>query len=185
MLKALRRRLTFANVVAVMALFVALGGTVYAAGKISGTQIKKNSVPGNRIKKQTITGTQVKLSTLGKVPSASSADSAAFAHEPLAFAEVNSDGTVTGNSRGISSANITRGIGGFYCFHGLGFTPKHVEATANNLAGNAFEVAEAALGDPAGLCASDSIFGAQAAVQISNPNAATYPPTPFYVEFYD
>ena len=51
--------------------------------------------------------------------------------------------------------------------------------------GNAFEVAEAALGDPAGLCASDSIFGAQAAVQISNPNAGTYPPTPFYVELYD
>ena len=62
MLKALRRRLTFANVVAVMALFVALSGTVYAAGKISGTQIKKSSEPGNRIKKQTITGTQVKLS---------------------------------------------------------------------------------------------------------------------------
>jgi hypothetical protein len=42
MLNAMRRRLTFANVVAVIALFLALGGTVYAAGKISGKTIIKN-----------------------------------------------------------------------------------------------------------------------------------------------
>ena len=45
-----KKVLTFSNVVAFIALFVALGGSVYAAGKISGTQIKSGSVPGNRIK---------------------------------------------------------------------------------------------------------------------------------------
>jgi hypothetical protein len=70
MARAIRRRLTFANVVAVLALFIALGGSVYAANKISGKTIKKGSEPGNRIKKNTITGKQVKEKTLGTVPSA-------------------------------------------------------------------------------------------------------------------
>jgi|GEM_PF-2481773 len=77
MFKKLRERLTFANIVALIALFVALGGTVYAANKINGKNIKKNSIPGNRIKKGTLTGTQVKSSTLGTVPSATNASNAA------------------------------------------------------------------------------------------------------------
>ncbi len=52
------------NVVALVALFVALGGTVYAAGKISGSQIKPNSIPGNRIKNKSLTGNQVKPGSL-------------------------------------------------------------------------------------------------------------------------
>lgn len=56
---------TFSNVVALLALFLALGGTVYAAAdKISGTQIKPKSLPGNRIKARSLTGTQVKARTL-------------------------------------------------------------------------------------------------------------------------
>jgi hypothetical protein len=56
--------LSFSNVVACLALFVALGGSVYAAGKISGEQIKVRSLPGNRIKPRTITSNQIKLKTL-------------------------------------------------------------------------------------------------------------------------
>ena len=40
MLKRMRPRITFSNVVALLALFFALGGTVYAAAKISGKTIK-------------------------------------------------------------------------------------------------------------------------------------------------
>jgi hypothetical protein len=68
------KSLSFSNVIACLALFVALGGTVYAAGKISGKQIKRNSLPGNRIKPKTIqpnrlkpkslTGRQVKTDSL-------------------------------------------------------------------------------------------------------------------------
>jgi hypothetical protein len=56
--------LSFSNVVACLALFVALGGSVYAAGKISGKQIKVRSLPGNRIKPQTITSSRIKPKTL-------------------------------------------------------------------------------------------------------------------------
>jgi hypothetical protein len=55
---------TFSNVVASIALFVALGGSVYAAGKISGTQIKPGSLPGNRIKPKSLTAGQVKPKSL-------------------------------------------------------------------------------------------------------------------------
>lgn len=60
----IRKTLTFSNVVAFVALFVALGGSVYAAGKISGSQIKPNSLPGNRVKAKTLTAKQIKPGTL-------------------------------------------------------------------------------------------------------------------------
>jgi hypothetical protein len=60
----IRQLFTFSNAIALIALFVALGGTVYAAGKISGSQIKPNSLPGNRIKPATITGKQIKPGSL-------------------------------------------------------------------------------------------------------------------------
>lgn len=60
----IRKVFTFSNAVAFVALFVALGGSVYAAGKLSGTQIKSNSLPGNRIKAKTVTGKQVKPNSL-------------------------------------------------------------------------------------------------------------------------
>ncbi|HEY7257291.1 MAG TPA: hypothetical protein VH476_11495 [Solirubrobacterales bacterium] len=61
----IRPRLTYANVVATLALFLALtGGAVWAASKINGKQIKKNSIPGNRIKKGTLTNNQIKKQTI-------------------------------------------------------------------------------------------------------------------------
>ncbi len=68
-----------ALVISVIALFVALGGTVYAAGKINGKTIKVKSLPGNRIKPNTVTGSQVKESSLSQVPSAANAGTAARA----------------------------------------------------------------------------------------------------------
>jgi hypothetical protein len=59
------KHLTFSNVIACLALFVALGGSVYAAGKISGKQIKPNSLPGNRIKPKTVTANRIKPNSLG------------------------------------------------------------------------------------------------------------------------
>jgi hypothetical protein len=55
---------SFSNVVACLALFIALGGTVYAAGKISGKQIKPSSLPGNRIKPKTIAANRIKPKSL-------------------------------------------------------------------------------------------------------------------------
>jgi len=60
----LRKIFTLSNLVAFTALFVALGGSVYAAGKINGQEIKAKSVPGNRIKPKTLTARQIKTHSL-------------------------------------------------------------------------------------------------------------------------
>jgi hypothetical protein len=84
----MRPKLTFANVVSVIALFVALGGTGLAASQLGKNsvgpkQLKKNAVTtakikneavtGAKVKKGTLTGTQINVSTLGMVPSAANA----------------------------------------------------------------------------------------------------------------
>jgi hypothetical protein len=58
------RRPSHATLVAYLALFVALGGTVYAASKINGKSIKPKSIPGNRLEPNSVTGRQIKESTL-------------------------------------------------------------------------------------------------------------------------
>lgn len=58
-MKTIRKRLTFANVVACLALFVSLGGASYAA-----TQLPKNSVGSGQIKKDAVTGVKVKDGSL-------------------------------------------------------------------------------------------------------------------------
>jgi hypothetical protein len=73
-------------VVACLALFVALGGTVLAATKIDGRTIKVKSLPGNRVAvaslpgnrlaPMSIKGSQIDITTLGQVPSADHATSA-------------------------------------------------------------------------------------------------------------
>jgi hypothetical protein len=90
-----------ALLVSCIALFVALGGTVYAAAEIDGKTIKPKSlpgdrlvpgsvpgnrlkvgaIPGNRIEPGSITGNQIDAATLGQVPSAVHADNADSAHD--------------------------------------------------------------------------------------------------------
>jgi hypothetical protein len=90
------RRPSPALVIACLALFVALGGTVLAATKIDGRTIQVKSlpgnrlavgsVPGNRLRPGTIPGSrlapgsvkgdQIDVETLGQVPTATHADSA-------------------------------------------------------------------------------------------------------------
>jgi hypothetical protein len=90
----LRSKLTYANVMATAAVFIALGGSAYAfhLGKNSvGTkQLKKNAVTtakvkneaitAAKVKKGTLTGTQISASTLGTVPTAQTAQTAQMAN---------------------------------------------------------------------------------------------------------
>lgn len=104
----MRRRLvpSPSMAVALVALFVALGGVSYAAATIGSAQIKNNSVRGKDIRNSSITGRDVKNeslggrdvkeSALGKVPRATRADAA---------------GTATSASRAASAANADR-VGG-------------------------------------------------------------------------
>jgi hypothetical protein len=73
-----------ATVISLIALFVALGGTGYAAIKlpknsVGSKQIKKNAVTGAKVKADTLTGADILESSLAKVPSATAADTAAKA----------------------------------------------------------------------------------------------------------
>ncbi|HVQ58265.1 MAG TPA: hypothetical protein VMS60_05080 [Solirubrobacterales bacterium] len=75
----LRQKLTFSNAISLMALFFALGGTVYAAAKIDGKTIRKGSIPANRLKAESLTGAQINESSLSAVPRATSAQEATTA----------------------------------------------------------------------------------------------------------
>jgi len=68
-----------AMAVALLALFVALGGTGYAVTKINGKVLKDRSVPAKKLKKDQLTGTEINEGKLGKVPAAAQADHAAAA----------------------------------------------------------------------------------------------------------
>ncbi len=85
----LRRHLSYASVMATIAVFVALGGVGYAATTISGNKLIKGTVGAGKLKPGTLTSAQVKAdsltgsvideSTLTIVPSAQSATSATTA----------------------------------------------------------------------------------------------------------
>lgn len=85
----MRPRLSYANVVATIALFIALGGASYAAlnlpknsvgtkqlkkNSVVGAKIKKNAVTGAKVKDQSLTGADIDLGKLGTVPSAQQAN---------------------------------------------------------------------------------------------------------------
>lgn len=62
----IRKRLTFSNCIALLALFFALGGSVYAASnKIDGSQIKPKSLPANRLQPQSVAAAQIKNGAIG------------------------------------------------------------------------------------------------------------------------
>jgi hypothetical protein len=66
MLARLRPRLTYANVVATLALFIALStGGAYAATQINGRDLKNSSVTGAKIKNRSLTRSDIKSGTLG------------------------------------------------------------------------------------------------------------------------
>lgn len=70
----LRHHLTYANVMSTLAVFVALGGSSYAALRISGKSIEKRSIPGKKLERNSITGKEVRESRLHRVPRAKVAD---------------------------------------------------------------------------------------------------------------
>jgi hypothetical protein len=126
-----------ALVIAVIALFVALGGSVYAAkkAKLDGRAIRAKSLPGNRLKPHSIaanrlmpgvlagsaangplTGTDINELTLGQVPSATHADSADTAQSAIdaqtALNAVNAVDAKTINGHGVGCLPGTRPFAG-------------------------------------------------------------------------
>jgi hypothetical protein len=52
-------------VVAILALFVALGGSGYAAVQLNGKNLKNRSIVGRKLKRNTLTGSEIRESRLG------------------------------------------------------------------------------------------------------------------------
>ena len=97
------------NAIALLALFIALGGTTFAASTIVlpknsvGTkQLKKNAVTSVKIKNNQVTGADVKESSLGKVPSAANADHATSADSAT-------NATNATNAATAANANLLQG----------------------------------------------------------------------------
>ncbi len=103
----MRPKLSYANVMATVAVFIALGGASYAALKlpknsVGSKQLKKNAVTtakikneaitGAKVKKGTLTGTQIDASTLGAVPDAVNAQTANALAQPEAWHVVGAPG---------------------------------------------------------------------------------------------
>ena len=72
-LNSIRRRLTYANVMSTLAVFIALGGSSYAAVKLNGSSIKDRTIAGKKLRHNTLTGRQIRESRLGTVPYARNA----------------------------------------------------------------------------------------------------------------
>jgi hypothetical protein len=73
---SIRRHLTFANAMASIAVFIALGGGAYAAVQVNGKNIKPRSIAGKKLKNNTLGGKQINEGKLGTVPKAKQAQSA-------------------------------------------------------------------------------------------------------------
>ena len=76
-MRALKTKITYANVTATLAVVLALTGVGYAAGRIHGSELAKRSVAGVKLKKNTVTGKEVRESRLRRVPRARRANNAA------------------------------------------------------------------------------------------------------------
>jgi hypothetical protein len=93
-MRRFRSKLTYANVMATIAVFIALGGSGYAALKlprnsvgtkqlrshaVTNSKLAPGAVSGSRVKPNGLTGAEINEAALGQVPSAHLADHAANA----------------------------------------------------------------------------------------------------------
>lgn len=103
----IKTHLSYANVTATIALFIALGGGAYAAthlppnsvgtkqlqnGAVSNSKLENNAVTSSKVKNRSLTGADINASTLGKVPSAAHAD---HVTGPEAWHEIGASGNPT------------------------------------------------------------------------------------------
>jgi hypothetical protein len=147
----IRQRLTYANVMSSLAVFLVLGGgAAYAAKKISSHELKGGSVTTAKIKRNAVTRSKIKAEAIstakvakGAITNARLADGSvsleklapgfiAPAAEKLSHAaNISAGGVVLGGSLGISQANVTHPEAGFYCFAGLAPAPVGGVATVD------------------------------------------------------
>ncbi len=156
-----------ALIVSVIALFVALGGSVYAAKKarIDGRAIRTKSIPGDRLKPRSIaanrlkrgvlrgagftaplTGTDINELTLGQVPSAAHADMADTAQSAIdaqtALNAVNAVDAKTVNGHSVGCLPSTRPFAGA-CWESSSSSPVDAPTAARKCAARGGTLPEA------------------------------------------
>lgn len=147
----IRQRLSYANVMSSLAVFLVLGGgAAYAAKKIGSNELKGGAVTAAKIKRSAVTESKIKANAVttakiakGAVTYGRLADGAvsleklapgfiAPAAERLSHAaNVSVAGVVLAGSVGISQANVTHPSAGFYCFSGIAPAPVGGVATVD------------------------------------------------------
>lgn len=98
--------MTYANVVATLALFLSLGGTSYAVSQIGSSDVKNRSLKGGDLRRDTVTGKEINESKLAAVPSAGRAFVAASASDAQALAGLGADAFERSTRTGFGRAPI-------------------------------------------------------------------------------
>ncbi len=127
----LRSRLTYANVMATIAVFLSLGGAGYAAlrvpansvgskqlkpGAVTHRKLANGAVTGSKVAANSLTGAQINASTLGTVPKATHASSANIATNlaaPEQFHQIGASGE-PGFQHGWTNNGTYEAPAGFY-----------------------------------------------------------------------
>jgi hypothetical protein len=194
--------------VAIVALFVSLGGVSYGVatgtigtreirnnsirssdirnGQVSSRDLRNNDVAGGDVRNNSLTGADLNEDTLGKVPSAGQAD---VAFSPVAYAHVAASGDVIeSESRGVGDANVTVERTSAYCFRNLPFQFKTAQATIDFESSANQEpdigpsaVVSVALGNPFGNCAG----GSQLEAVTADAHSADYAKSGFFLVFWN
>ncbi len=107
------------HALALVAIFIAVGGTAYAANTVGSEDVidnslrsidlRNNDIRGADVRLDTLTGADVDESTLAEVPSAESADSA----DNVLSAKVLNNGTLAGGDGAVDAARGGVGTGNY------------------------------------------------------------------------
>jgi hypothetical protein len=180
------RRPSCSTVVASVALFAALGGSSYAAislpkGSVGTKQIRANAVRSSKVKDHSLLARDFKPGQLPAGPRGPKGDAgpkgntgAPGTARAYARVVVSAGGATVdpAQSKGVTTANVSRRAEGVTCFKALGFTPKAIVVSADiGVAGSGIPVAGGALAPSAGVKAVCGPSG-QAAVATLDPGAA-------------
>jgi hypothetical protein len=142
------RRPRHGTVAAYLALFVALGGTSFAAStalprnSVGNSQLKSSAVTGSKVKNGSLTASDFRSGSLpaGKTgatgpagpagPTGATGPAGPSGAGEIAVAAINQSGAIDSLSSGsFTSANLIHNVAGAYCVVGLPITPKNIIAT--------------------------------------------------------
>ena len=186
MIRRARARLSYSNVIATLALFLALGGgTALALGRNSVTtrELAKGAVKNRNVEPGKLKNKSMKDDTLkgNKIDESMLDAPVPLADSPAAFARVQEDGTVVeALTRDVAAQNITNPTDGVYCFN-LPFAPTGVQATARATATPDRIASAEVAGTPGGL--PNCPAGSEAEVNVYATGADALENGAFYVQF--